>query len=123
MLMDKPYDESIDVYSFGILMAQVITSSQPYSHINIKKIPIPVLNKQIIEGSRPLLDILVNDEENDDKSIGNSGMFTSDYNSRAIDMKKKPENKRASSAVGSVENLRRNRYESIFPPSTLPHFC
>jgi sterile alpha motif and leucine zipper-containing kinase AZK len=52
MLANKPYDEKVDVYSFGVLLWQLITRKVPLGNIElIFNVP-----KKVIQGERPAVD-------------------------------------------------------------------
>lgn len=62
LLQKKPSDQKVDVYSFGILMYEIITDSFAYPDFNNGKIPLPdFFNKVIYENYRPNLDNIKND--------------------------------------------------------------
>ena len=49
--LQKPYSEKVDVYSFGVLLWQMITLQKPYSYNNTNVI----FGRVVLNGERPVI--------------------------------------------------------------------
>ena len=49
--MKQPYSEKVDVYSFGVLLWQMITLQQPYAYANNNV----VIGRVVLNGERPTI--------------------------------------------------------------------